>query len=144
MNELSLWGVKDIVKPTAAKLGIDENLMRIDGYTTNGYWMIKSEFEPKFMRSIRENDKKPGLNIIFDRAKRANIEVEVINELRFEGNLMIKVGNKDFFSWVNVAFLSMFANLNKKLTFYQEDPRGQIVVKDGEQFIGVIMPINIY
>ena len=143
MNTLSLWGIKDIAKPTPAKIGVDR-IIRNQGYTTNGYWMIRTDLETKYTNKIREVEQKPEITKILDAVKDATNEMKIENRLAYHSSLVVALSCETFTTWINVYFLGMFSEVGMSLKFYQKDALAPMYVKnEKDEVIGVIMPIRV-
>lgn len=144
MDTLNHYEIEAISKPTATKIEANKsNLMRNEGFTTNGYWMLRTDLEPKFLQAIPENGEKPLITRTIERSNVQTDTIEAVNELRFENVLMIKMGNEKHTTWVNVAFLSLFASLDGLIEFYQNSELDPIVVKRNTEIVGILMPLRV-
>lgn len=143
--ELNLDQLQETFKPTLSKIQVNERLLRTDKFTTNAYWMILTEFEPKAIQKLKEtSDQKPNINPLIDGLKEATQKLEIQNNIKILGNdPAVELKSKDFSSWVNCYFMSIFANIPQRLEFFTKDKLSTIyVVNDGKEIMGLIMPIR--
>lgn len=122
-----------------------DKYFRSDGYSTDGFFLIKTELENAYLK--RQKAQKTGPRNIPDLVDRATngmftslIEVEtgVLNDMK-----IIKYRNSDdtFNVVINKHFLNYFRGL-KNLTLETEASFSPITVRSNGKFVGIIMPIR--
>lgn len=148
--------IGEVFKPSAAKLGLaggSYKLIRSKGWTSNGFWMIKSELEPDYIKRLKETNTTADVDKILIGEKDANYKLEVNNELKTGEYKTVVVKmvvsididvQRELETWVNVYYLSLFLNLEmwRRVTFWQNGPLDQIFVKSQGEVIGVIAPVR--
>lgn len=156
-----LYQLSKVFKPTKSNVGIEKNdgfatgtqLRRLDGWTTNRLWLVKSDYEPKFIQELRETadtDKEKlskGIKRILDEVEKATCELQLTNHIELLNEtpaVLLKSGQHK--AWVNVYLLTLFEKVNDKVggdrKFYQQDALKPIAVKLNNELIGVLMPIR--
>jgi hypothetical protein len=129
---------------------IGDRLTRNQGWTTNAYWLIKTELEPKFMYELKEINKwgsneKPDINkIIKDAEKEKQIEVKetsLLMDIYKSPALLLadKPGTENKI-WVNVYYFSLF-DKGPYTQFFMTNKA--LLIKNKGEIIGMIMKINL-
>lgn len=148
------WFISQTFKPSPSRLGLGgsklgNRLMRVDEWTTNGYWLLLTRLEPEFIKRLAEIENKPNVKSILENHKGLLFEMEVLNELKVLSDklIVVKLKTDSFGSWVNVYYLSLFLSLpnGRNLRFYQKDSLSPIFINDSsDKTIGVIMPVRTH
>lgn len=121
-----------------------QRLMRNDGYTTNGYWLIKTEFEPEWMEELKEKDGKPEVLGLIERATAQELVelTRVTDMVRIDGGVPIVVFKDGMGDQVLVDafYLSFFIKCFKKQRFdYFKPPHERtLIVKSGQTILGLV------
>ena len=152
MLDLSLFN------PTAKRIGFDiYKFYRTKDWTSNGFWCLKSIYEPKWM-SVLKNDKTHLNNKAVQRVVKdaqfgvdyTKDEVHPTNRLVTAANVisvrMRKETDRTFQSWLNIYYFSFFKKIFAKkfinVKYYQADELKPVIVKSGEDIVGLIMPMR--
>lgn len=147
----------DICRPTFSKvLGKKYRLMRGTEYTTNGFWVLSTACEPKWMSRLKETGPAPeGMQKLIDEAVAAtHIPIQYDYRLLDIGSgtptvMLTSEGGAEYH--INAYYLSLFNSLKLDrrdvvtTLFATGEPKSYkpIVVKSvGGRLVGLIMPIN--
>lgn len=143
----------------------DYRLFRKDGYTANGYWLMLSIYEPDFIKELKSTtlskDAPKGMKkIVGQNFPDANFLLRPSGNFRIFGKdpaieLETEEKNEAGFplivSWMNAFYYSLFMNLktptgrNYRVDFYTRrtiEGNNPIVIKNDENFVGLVMPIR--
>lgn len=131
---------------------------RTNGWTTNGFWMLKSIFEPKFLTRLAHKPREIALKDIekvIEPSKRAVLRVHGVNDVRtsWQNSFFVRMtrdneNRKEYTSWINAHFLRMFEKAFDKVAYkiYQEKPETPFYfinpLDEKRNVLGVIMPIR--
>ena len=140
--------------PSASRIEAQPNkLMRIAGWTTNGFWAIQKDFEPDLLKKVN-NLKEVGnpeallkqlKKIIqgYDEAKKSQLEIH--NNFIFQGsNPLVMLKNGKLTTWINAYFLSLFGKTTlANFNFYQAGKDKTVYVALDDTVIGIIMPVRV-
>mgnify|MGYP001579455707 FL=1 len=131
---------------------LDNNqLFRVNGYSTDGFFLIKTELENSILKRKLTSEDKPSVTSIVNRAiNNQKKELFLSPDITFMDGCNLKVykliaDKHDVY--VDAKFLKYFKPFND-LTFYQDHENNEwfdfspVVVKRNGEFIGVIMPIR--
>ena len=147
----------EICRPNPRGLGKKYRLMRLGDWTTNGFWQMRTEFEPKFIAKLKETNKAPEnmLKLFEDSVKEPLRRLEVdYDHLDIGcGDPCLVMMDREKKYYVNAYYVSLFNNLNYKLKrrytpptefFAIDEPSSfkPIIVKALGVVVGLIMPIN--
>lgn len=148
-----LFDIKKTFNPTASRVGLgkDSRLMRTDdGWTTNGYWCIRSHLEPKYVNKLNvTTDTKPDVEKVVKGAK-ARRKMRAINhfEVLNNGKPVMRFKNGKHNSWFNAYFIGLIddviaeGNL-KEIIFKQKDELSPLVVKSCGEVMAMVMPVRM-
>lgn len=155
--------VKDYFKLTAYNLELGSSnysseedktvrLWRVNGWTTNGFWMIKTDLELPIIQKVRdlEDENKPVEKIIPELTDEFKT-LEIKNELKMaiSDSLAIKFSSEFFDIWLNVYYVTLFEKIGEEhgleIRFKakgEKNPVIAVIDNNGtEEIIGVVMPI---
>ena len=146
---MAIGGEMNNFNPTKSKT-IGNRLMRNQGWTSNGMWALMTSLEPKFIAELKnipaDLKDQPDIERVIKDAEN-NQEMEIKNTeilLDYYQNPLVLLSDKpgsEIKIWVNAYYLALFYKL-KFITpkFYKS--RTSILVKNGEQTIGALMPLS--
>ncbi len=145
--------VSEHFRPTLNRVNAKPGDMgRVDGWTLNRYWAIKTDLEPGFLKKGKGDKTFSGvggaLADIIKQGKAAKTMLEVTDTVKLLTQPAVKLIGPKQSALVNVFYLAMFESSVISFNFYQEagkrndpiyarawnDPNGEI--------LGVIMPIK--
>lgn len=143
--------INKVFKDSASKVGVTgkyRRLYRVDNYTSNGFWLINTKFEPEYIEILKESEQKPDVKKLLDQAKDAVNKLEISDVLKLQGKQITAVLKaENYQTLVNVYYLSLFINaairMRVSYKLFQKDKNDPIFVKTDDDFmIGVIMPMR--
>lgn len=139
----------EILLPSISNLIREAYFGRNNGYTTNGYWLIRTFFEDTKLKKYQKitNANKIPFEIMENAYKKANTEMEITNILHTTGATMtIEVKSYGWTTIIDAYFLSYVI---KNVSFYkikQEHKEAPLffIGSDNEKDIinAIIMPIR--
>jgi len=123
-----------------------------DEWTGTAHWAILSTLEPKFLTkqaeyNIDPNNKPEIDKVIKEATEKAKTQLFIKNSFEIAGTTFcVKLSNKKYKEIVNCYFIQLFANNpaieSSKISYWQEKQETAIIVKYGNDVIGVMMPIK--
>lgn len=152
---MKIKNLPKIFAPSNTKLDIDQRFHRVGEWTVggaNGSWMIKSFFEPATMANLKDKPTSLTEETIANAVKTSSFGTE---KLSFDETAVyltedtpvacLLADNAYIKIYVNVYYLSFFLKTKTKneITFWGKDPKKMIVVKDGENIIGALAPVDM-
>lgn len=123
-----------------------DRFYRADGYSTDGFFLIKTELENAYLKRQKGEESGPrNMQYIVDKAtngmftKLVKVEDSQLNDIP-----VIKYKDLDDTFNVVIArkFLWYFRGL-KNLTLETEGSFSPITVRSNDEFVGIIMPIKV-
>jgi hypothetical protein len=143
----TLKNITTIFNPTASKVRADyTNLKRHDGWTTNGFWMLQTKYEPNVVQKINDTGLVFDSGLVLNPALENNTQMYLTNDVKlFYTNPCCRFCDADESNqtYINAYFVAMLGKLNKvysELTFYIKKPTLPLVIRHGKEAIGLIMP----
>lgn len=130
-------------------LGSNYRLFRQNGWTSNGYWLMLSVFEPRYMSELKSTtDTPPNLQKPLE-----EIKTESLQKLKMQPFIDIAKGiplvkfeseneERKIFIYANVYFVSLFEKSNQFFTYWGTGEHDGIVVKKKDEIVGLIMPVR--
>ena len=151
---ITLSDISKVFPASKAHLLDTRGLIRHEGWTTDGYWLVNTELEPKFLKDLKENDSKPDIQKLIgslDSVTENNLVEEFKNEFSISNRdiLTTLTSKAGITATVNVRYLTLFARLDPMIynpLFYVTDPIKTVQVRidtTENGLIGLIMPIKI-
>lgn len=134
--------------PTKSKLlPRGSRLYRADGWTTNGFWVIMSSFEPDFIAELKDTNEAPEIKKFIDKQEKEKLwKLKKTGLLSCAGKDLYELLHSDegnFYVWVNVYFLGMFEKLSLSTQLWGSGQRNAVIVKtvgDKPALMGAVMP----
>ena len=149
MIKIQIYTLATVFKPTTAKInGRYDSIMRVDNWTTNACWLIRSDLETKLTKEIRESTRKPDIKTVLKNIKVKKLKkLELLEEVKItydQAHAQLVNGNLKVL--VNVYYLTMLdkTNFGNRFEFWGTTENEPVVIrfKDDKEIIGLIMPIR--
>lgn len=125
-------------------LGKEPRIMRNEGFMTNGYIAIKEELEPKYIKELKNTvDDPPSVLKILSSFDEQYVEFEVtpiVEAVGEDAYVLLRNEKLDKDLWANVYYVSLFLDLDGKVSFWSKAERGPVFVKMNGEIIGIVMP----
>lgn len=123
-------------------------LIRKDGYTTDGYFLIRTDLETYWLQKKASTiDGNPNVQFVVDKAQEAVAELELVQPYACkvnDGIKMLELKGSNEKVYINPEFLKQFRKVKDLQLYYSKIFKyTPVVVKDGEKFAGLIMPIRV-
>lgn len=140
--------IAQIFRPTKGRLGVNK-LFRNGKYTTNAKWLIRSYYEPKFIRELKERgfNNKPNLyKFVSDETAKKTVQLSIHQWVRIHnGQPLVELHPKDnsFSVFVNAYYFSLFDSLKIRGTTYWGNEDSLIQVKSGENILGILTTVSV-
>lgn len=139
------------LRPTVNRLDLAK-LARNDKYTTNVFWLIKNQYQPKFLKDISSKSDIPleTCEIAINKAEEGEIEELKIKRIVLEPTIeewcnvpfIDLINSQDKVTRVNAYWYEMFKNLDCKPYQTQSFKYQPVIMKKNNKLIGMIMPIR--